>query len=142
MADNNPLAATDEPLEEPVTFGKYTFRGYEPPGNNLGPGSGISLKGFSTEKYVDKTFTHDTKEYRVAKMLFECENYLVMDSVVYHYLFIERHTMVDNVAKNTFWSTEDGLHWDLTKNYDNDTADGNNNSGILAFDYGLEVGDK
>jgi hypothetical protein len=77
----------------------------------------------------------------MAKMLSECEEHLVMDSVVYHYLFISRHTMVDNVAKNTFWSTEDGQHWDLTKDYDNDTADGNDNSGFLTFTYGLEFGD-
>ena len=83
-------------------------------------------------------YTHDTHDYRMAKMLSECEDHLVMDSVVYHYLFIQRHTMVDNVAKNTFWSTEDGIHWDLTKDYDNDTADGNNNSGYLTFTYGIE----
>lgn len=87
-------------------------------------------------------YTHDTYEYRMAKMLSECEDHLVMDSVVYHYLFIQRHTMVDNVAKNTFWSTEDGIHWDLTKDYDNDTADGNNNSGYLVFTYGIECMDK
>ena len=87
-------------------------------------------------------YTHDTYEYRMAKMLSECEDHLVMDSVVYHYLFIQRHTMVDNVAKNTFWSTEDGVHWDLTKDYDNDTSDGNDNSGYLTFTYGLECLDK
>ena len=75
----------------------------------------------------------------MAKMLSECEDYLVMDSVIYHYLFIERHCMIDNVAKNTFWSTEDGLHWNLTKNYDNDTADGNDNNGKFTRTYGMEV---
>jgi hypothetical protein len=61
-----------------------------------------------------------------------------MDSVMFHYLYIQRHTMVDNVAKNTFWSSEDCKHWDLTKNYDNDTSDGNNNSGYLTYTYGIE----
>ena len=75
-------------------------------------------------------------------MLSECEDHLVMDSVMFHYLFIQRHTMVDNVAKNTFWSTEDLIHWDLTKNYDNDTSDGNNNSGYLTYTYGIENLDK
>jgi hypothetical protein len=74
-------------------------------------------------------------------MLHESEDYLILDSILYHYIFIERHTMVDNVAKNTFWNTEDGIHWELTKNYDNDTADGVNNSGKLVFNYGLEVMD-
>jgi hypothetical protein len=77
----------------------------------------------------------------MAKMLNECEEYLCMDSIVYHFLFIERHTMVDNVAKNTFWSTEDGLVWNLTKNYDNDTSDGNDNQGKLTLHYGCEPGD-
>ena len=93
------------------------------------------------EVYSVVPYTHDTFDYRMAKMLSECEDHLVMDSVMYHYLFIQRHTMVDNVAKNTFWSTEDGIHWDLTKDYDNDTADGNNNSGYLTFTYGLECFD-
>ena len=103
--------------------------------------SGISLAGFTTSKYA-KTYEYDTKEYRIAKMLNECEDHLVMDSVVYHYLFIQRHTMVDNVAKNTFWSTEDLIHWDLTKDYDNDTSDGNDNSGMLTYSYGIECLDK
>jgi len=74
-------------------------------------------------------------------MLRESENYLILDSIFYHYIFIERHSMLDNVAKNTFWNTEDGIHWELTKNYDNDTADGINNSGHLALDYGVEIMD-
>lgn len=94
------------------------------------------------EVYTSVPYTHDTYEYRMARMLSECEDHLVMDSIVYHYLFIERHTMVDNVAKNAFWSTEDLIHWDLTKNYDNDTSDGNDNSGYLTFSYGIEIYDK
>lgn len=91
-----------------------------------------------SELSLAKTYELDSKEYRAAQMLSEAGKYLIMDSIVYHYLFIERHTMVDNVAKNTFWNTEDGVHWELTKNYDNDTADGVNNSGFLAFNYGVE----
>jgi hypothetical protein len=77
----------------------------------------------------------------MAKMLNECEDYLIMDSVVYHFCYLERHTLVDNVAKNTFWSSSDLLHWDLSKAYDMDTSDGNNNEGLLVFDYGNEVTD-
>lgn len=94
-----------------------------------------------TEPSLKATYELDSKEYRAARMLSEAGKYLVMDSVVYHYLFIERHTMVDNVAKNTFWNTEDGIHWELTKDYDNDTADGVDNSGFLTFDYGIEAMD-
>ena len=150
MARNNPINATNEPLEKEKVWGPYTFKGQE------NAASGVTLKGFtvnSVMSYDDATktwssvnitetkFNTDSYAYRMAKMLHECEDYLVMDSIVYHYLFIQRHTMVDNVAKNTFWSTEDGIHWDLTKDYDNDTADGNNNSGNLVFGYGLEIFD-
>lgn len=128
--------------DAPVTYSEdFVFQGFDPPGYEGKPNpTGISLKGQKISKYK-KTYTHDTKEYRIAKMLYECEDYLVMDSVVFHYLYILRHTMVDNVAKNTFWSTEDGVHWDLTKDYDNDTSDGNDNTGNLTYTYGLEYGD-
>lgn len=131
MADNNPAAATNEPLDEAITFEAYSFRGDEFSSN---------LKGCVISDYAG-TYTNDTENYRMAKMLSECEDHLVMDSVMFHYLFIERHTMIDNVAKNTFWSSGDATHWDLTKNYDNDTADGNDNQGKLSLTYGLEPGD-
>lgn len=128
----------------------YTFKGYkhdEIIQKNYNP----VVKGISYEYQKDFThsdddtglisYTHDTYEYRLAKMVFECENYLVMDSVLYHYLFIERHSMIDNVAKNTFWSTEDCKHWNLIKDYDNDTADGNDNNGHLTVPYGSEAFD-
>ena len=139
---SHPNGYTGEELPEPVTFtDDFVFAGFDPPGYENQPNpTEISLKGQRISRYKG-TYTHDTKNYRIAKMLYECENYLVMDSIVFHYLYISRHTMVDNVAKNTFWSTEDGLHWDLTKNYDNDTSDGNDNTGNLTYTYGLEVGD-
>ena len=139
---DHPYGYTGEELPSPITYEAYTFRGFDPPGyeGKINP-TGISLKGSTVSTYAG-TYTHDTYEYRMAKMLNECEDHLVMDSIVFHYLFIQRHTMVDNVAKNTFWSTEDLIHWDLTKDYDNDTSDGNDNSGYLTFDYGLEILDK
>ena len=142
MASCNPKNATNEPLPETKEYGPYTFKGFSPPGyEGKDSPTGITLKGFTVNTYVG-SYTHDTYEYRMAKMLHECEGHLVMDSVVFHYLFIERHTMVDNVAKNTFWSTEDLIHWDLTKDYDNDTSDGIDNTGILSFSYGIECLDK
>lgn len=142
MSECNPNGATGAALAQTVEYKEpKVFIGFDPPGyEETNNPTGVSLKGFETEAYIGK-YTHDTKEYRIAKMVYECENHLIMDSVVYHYLYIERHTMVDNVAKNTFWSTEDGIHWDLTKNYDNDTSDGNDNSGYLSFGYGNEIGD-
>ena len=131
----HPYGYTNQLLAEPVTFGTHTFKTTEQDfikGYNNG-----SLAGLTISTYAG-TYDRDTYEYRMAKMLSECEDYLCMESTVFHYLFIERHTMVDNVAKNTFWSTEDGLHWNLTKNYDNDTADGNDNQGRLSLTYGIE----
>ena len=134
--------ATNEKLPAPVSFGSYTFRGYKAPGTLAQYQKDYTpiLQGHTESAYAGE-YEYDTTNYRMAKMLSECENYLCMDSIVYHYLFIERHTMVDNVAKNTFWSSEDGLVWNLTKDYDNDTADGNDNQGNLTLTYGLEPGD-
>lgn len=68
----------------------------------------------------------------------EFEEHFVKDSVLFFYLFTERHTMVDNRAKNTFWHTEDLIHWDICFDYDNDTAMGNDNEGGLTLRYGYE----
>ena len=141
QSEYHPNGYTGEKLPQAVTYDKKTFTGFVPEGWDDSTSSGVSLKGLTISKYA-KTYEYDTQEYRIAKMLNECENHLVMDSVVYHYLFIQRHTMVDNVAKNTFWSTEDLQHWDLTKNYDNDTSDGNDNSGYLRYGYGKEIMDQ
>jgi len=151
MAACNPDGHTDAALPEPVTYGEYEFKGHnrsvtETEGRHFKQ----VLRGLKTSQYAG-TYTHDTFEYRMAKMLNECEDYIAMDSIIYHFCFIERHTMVDNVAKNTFWSSkkevggpnnEEGYWiWDLSKNYDNDTADGNNNNGLLVLDYGYEAND-
>jgi len=145
MASRNPKAATNEPLESPETYETYTFRGHEREGTQV-------LRGSTVSEYAG-TYTIDSFERRMAKMLSECEDYMAMDSVVYHFCYIERHTMVDNVAKNTFWSAAKTIKnidgedqegywiWDLSKNYDNDTSDGNNNEGQLVFDYGNEADD-
>lgn len=68
----------------------------------------------------------------------EFEDHFIKNSVLFFYLFTERHCMVDNRAKNTFWHTEDLIHWDICFNYDNDTAEGCNNTGGLTLTYGLE----
>ncbi len=141
---DNIYGYTNLPLSEEKTFEPYTFKGYRCEEQKQSNGKLWQesytplIKGLTIDQYAG-TYDRDTYEYRMAKMLSECEDYLVMDSVIYHYLFIERHCMIDNVAKNTFWSTEDGLRWNLTKNYDNDTADGNDNNGKFTRTYGMEV---
>lgn len=88
--------------------------------------------------YNGTIYRADSKEYRKAKFAAEFDDYFISDSVMFFYLFTDRHTMVDNRAKNTFWHTSDGLHWDLCFDYDNDTAMGNDNEGGLTLTYGLE----
>lgn len=141
MANSNPKAATNEPLGKTVKFEPYSFKKII----SYADGNGSfesTMGGCDPIETYKGEYTHDTYEYRMAKMLSECEDYLIMDSFIYHFLFIERHSMIDNVAKNTFWSTEDGVHWSLVKDYDNDTADGNDNSGNLTIPYGMEAMDK
>ena len=134
MNSCNPAGATNAPLSSPVTYGAYTFRGTADWDNNE---QTQVLAGLTISDYAG-TYTTDSYEYRMAKLLDECEDHLVMDSMVYHYVFIEQHAMVDNVCKNTFWGTDDQIHWHLCKNYDNDTADGNNNTGKLTIPFGCE----
>lgn len=127
--------------EEEKTFASYTFK----PGS-YGDGDSRILEGYTVTDYQG-SYTTDCYKYRMAKMLKECEDYLIMDSLVYHYLMIERHSLVDNVAKNTFWTCENvgpedsdhkGELWQMVKDYDNDTAAGIDNLGNLALHYGYE----
>ena len=146
------LKLPDSLTVEQRTFAPYTFKGFKAENqkdsnNKLWQKDYIPIVSQFTPINTYATpegqpYTHDTYEYRMAKMLSECEDYLIMDSVLYHYLFIERHCMIDNVAKNTFWSTEDCVHWNLVKDYDNDTADGNDNNGHFTRTYGMEPTDR
>ena len=146
FASNNPNAATNKPIPA-ETYPPYTFKGYTSRSDRINPEGGTMpaytpdnqiLKGLQISTYAG-TYTTDSYKRRMAKMLSECEEHLIMDEIVFHYLFIERHTLIDNVAKNTFWHTEDLQHWSMIKDYDNDTSDGNDNSGHLTLTYGYEV---
>ena len=96
---------TNNDLGKTVHFEPYTFKGFSPPGYKDKPSpTGISLEGVTISRYAGD-YNKDTYEYRMAKMLSECEDHLVMDSVMFHYLYIERHTMIDNVSKTTSVST-------------------------------------
>lgn len=74
------------------------------------------------------------------------ENYFVLDSALYFYLFTERYLMPDNRAKNSFWhygKCADGIYrWDLCFAYDMDTSLGIDNTGKLILTYGQEDIDK
>ena len=133
-ASRNPAAYTGDALSQSETYEPYTFKGTSSWDEN---DQTEVLAGLTISDYAG-TYTHDTYNRRMARLLSECEDHLVMDSIVYHYVFIEQHAMVDNVCKNTFWGTDDLVHWHLCKNYDNDTADGNNNTGKLTIPFGSE----
>ena len=112
VVSTNPEAATGDALDAPVT-------------------------------YDDTTYITDSAAYRRAKFKAEVGDYFRVGSLTYHYLFTERHGMVDNRAKNTFCSYEwyddiEDYRWNFNKDYDNDTADGNDNSGGMTFTYGME----
>lgn len=97
--------------------------------------------------YDGVSYANDTAEYRAAKFKAEVGDYFSVNSLLFHYLFTERRCMVDNRAKNTFVSYEydaeaDGYRWNFRCDYDNDTAEGNDNSGGLTFTCGLEDTDK
>lgn len=107
--------------------------------------------------FVTKTTDEDFKKY--------FENFFVLDSALYYYLFTTRYTMVDNRAKNSFWhySKTGGVYekdieyrdtngnlifsakagepirkWDLNWGYDMDTALGTDNDGDMVYRYGFE----
>lgn len=136
----HPYGYTEEELDEPETYSAYTFKGYTSAISNYTPANPV-LKGTTISTYAG-TYTHDTYERRMAKLLNECEDHMIMDAVVFHYLMCERHCLIDNIAKNTFWATEDMQHWAMIKDYDNDTSDGNDNEGKLTLTYGLEMLDQ
>jgi hypothetical protein len=75
-------------LPEKVVYEKYKFKGFEPPGGLVDPNpTGVTLKDLEISDFAGE-YTHDTHEYRIAKMLNECEDHLVMDSIMFHYLFV------------------------------------------------------
>ena len=113
---------------------------------------------YSTKK-VTKTFTHDTKAYRLAKFKTELKDWFNVDSCLFYYLFTELFLMIDSRAKNAFPTyfatrtntlvvdddgneipntyTDGGNRWYWIP-YDMDTAIGIDNKGKLTFDYYLE----
>ena len=88
------------------------------------------------EFYKFVIFSSDDEFYK------KLGDYCVLDSVMFYYLFTLRYTMIDNRGKNTFWhygKCKDGKYrWDLTMDYDNDTALGINNLGEQVYRYGYE----
>ena len=81
----------------------------------------------------------------------EVEDYFSIDSLLYHFLFIEYFAAYDNVSKNTFYSFDydpnadssiwGGYRWNINKAYDMDTILAADNDGKPLGDYGVDYGD-
>ena len=81
-----------------------------------------------------------------AKFKSEVGNYFAINSLLYHFLFIEYFAAYDNVSKNTFYSydwDEDAQKylWNIKAAYDMDTILAADNDGKPFGDYGLDYGD-
>ena len=101
--------------------------------------SGVTIAG--------ETYYYDSPEYRLAKFKAELGNYFAVDSLLYHFLYLEFFEAFDNVSKNTFYSyewdsTNNKYLWNICKNYDDDTILGCDNDGFPLADYGADFGDK
>lgn len=75
---------------------------------------------------------------RLEKFKNEIEDYAVLDSALFYYLFTELFLMVDSRAKNAFPTVFEGEDKVVWLPYDMDTAMGINNEGALTFGYELE----
>ena len=76
----------------------------------------------------------------------EVGQYFAINSMLYHFLFIEYFAAYDNVSKNTFysydWDEDAGKYlWNIKCAYDMDTILACDNDGIPYGDYGLDYGD-
>ena len=81
-----------------------------------------------------------------AKFKNEVGQYFAIESLLYHFLFIEYFAGYDNVSKNTFYSydwDEDAQKylWNIKAAYDMDTILACDNDGKPFGDYGLDYGD-
>ena len=134
VASTNRDLATNEELAEPVTYTyKETILGED---------------NSETTKEVTKTFTHDTKEYRLIKFRAELADWFNVDSTLFYYVFTHIYLMIDSRAKNAFptyfksrQAGDGGDRWFWIP-YDMDTAIGIDNKGKLSFDYNLEDTDQ
>ena len=81
-----------------------------------------------------------------AKFKAEAGDHFAIDSLLYHFLFLEYFAAYDNVSKNTFYSydwdeTEQKYLWNIKAAYDWDTILASDNDGKPFGDYGIDYGD-
>ena len=111
---------------------------------NTAAATGNALSNSVT--YNGITYTSDTADYRLAKFKAELGDYFAVDSLLYHFLYLEFYAALDNVSKNSFYSYEwdtakNKYLWNICKNYDDDTILGCDNDGVPLVDYGTDFGD-
>ena len=129
-----------DPFDESMTYGlRYIWK-------NGTDEENAEVLEFVKSKWIEfyKFVVNSTDEEFYSKL----GDYFVINSALYYYLFTTRYTMVDNRCKNSFWHygktgevDTDGnpiRKWDLSWDYDNDTALGINNYGDMVYRYGFE----
>lgn len=129
-----------DPFDESMTYGlRYIWE-------NGTDEENAEVLEFVKSKWIEfyKFVVNSTDEEFYSKL----GDYFVINSALYYYLFTTRYTMVDNRCKNSFWhygkTGEVDTHgnpirkWDLSWDYDNDTALGINNYGDMVYRYGFE----
>lgn len=85
-------------------------------------------------------YTHDTREYRLAKFRAEFTQHFNLDYCLIYYICAEFFAMADSRAKNMMLATWDGSKW-YPIFYDMDTVLGINNQGKIAYKYNVEFDD-
>ena len=83
------------------------------------------------------THTYDNADYRLAKFVTECEDYIIVDQWCLYYLWREQFWMIDSGSKNLNLYTMDGTHWGCFAR-DCDSGVAIDNEGKLKFPPYLE----
>ncbi len=83
------------------------------------------------------THTYDNADYRLAKFVTECEDYIIVDQWCMYYLWREQFWMIDSGSKNLNLYTMDGTHWGCMAR-DCDSGVAIDNEGRLKFPSYLE----
>ena len=153
-----PVNTTTETFDASIQY--YTWHGTESnviinPGNPTGAVKAVTTPNaddFATGKYyvagpvtyANKTYTHDTKEYRAAKFTNEFEKHFDPEYVATYFVMTEVMECYDSRGKNCMmasWGPQEpgGDYIWYPIFYDIDTQLGINNTGIPSFEYNVDA---